>query len=189
MPDQRGIPARWCEMARAFRALELLLAALLLAMVVMVFGNVVLRYGFNSGITVSEELSRFCFVWLTFVGAVVAMRDGAHLGMSNVVDRLPRTGKVACAAINQVLIVACCVLLVWGTVRQHQINATTYAPVTNMSMIWIFGMGYVTGIAIALLALHKLWRILTGSITNAELIGVVEDEELPSHRSSRGSAR
>ncbi len=189
MPDQRGIPARWCEMARAFRALELLLAALLLAMVVMVFGNVVLRYGFNSGITVSEELSRFCFVWLTFVGAVVAMRDGAHLGMSNVVDRLPRTGKVACAAINQVLIVACCVLLVWGTVRQHQINATTYAPVTNMSMIWIFGMGYVTGIAIALLALHKLWRILTGSITNAELIGVVEDEELPSHRSSRGGAR
>lgn len=189
MPDQRGIPARWCEMARAFRALELLLAALLLAMVVMVFGNVVLRYGFNSGITVSEELSRFCFVWLTFVGAVVAMRDGAHLGMSNVVDRLPRTGKVACAAINQVLIVACCVLLVWGTVRQHQINATTYAPVTNMSMIWIFGMGYVTGIAIALLALHKLWRILTGSITDAELIGVVEDEELPSHRSSRGSAR
>ena len=176
-------------MARAFRALELLLAALLLAMVVMVFGNVVLRYGFNSGITVSEELSRFCFVWLTFVGAVVAMRDGAHLGMSNVVDRLPRTGKVACAAINQVLIVACCVLLVWGTVRQHQINATTYAPVTNMSMIWIFGMGYVTGIAIALLALHKLWRILTGSITNAELIGVVEDEELPSHRSSRGGAR
>ena len=189
MPDQRGIPARWCEMARAFRALELLLAALLLAMVVMVFGNVVLRYGFNSGITVSEELSRFCFVWLTFVGAVVAMRDGAHLGMSNVVDRLPRTGNVACAAINQVLIVACCVLLVWGTVRQHQINATTYAPVTNMSMIWIFGMGYVTGIAIALLALHKLWRILTGSITDAELIGVVEDEELPSHRSSRGSAR
>ena len=175
-------------MARVFRALELLLAALLLAMVLMVFGNVVLRYAFNSGITVSEELSRFCFVWLTFVGAVVAMRDGAHLGMSNVVDRLPRTGKIACAAINQVLIVACCVLLVWGTVRQHEVNATMHAPVTDLSMIWIFGMGYVAGVAIALLALHKLWRILTGSITDAELIGIAEDEELP-HPHSHGDAR
>ncbi|MBK6600992.1 MAG: TRAP transporter small permease [Betaproteobacteria bacterium] len=114
-------------MARAFRALELLLAALLLAMVVMVFGNVVLRYVFNSGITMSEEMSRVFFVWLTFIGAVVAMRDNAHLGMTNVVDRLPRTGKVACAAINQV------------------------------------------------------------SITDAELIGVVEDEDLPHPHGHEGS--
>ena len=99
-------------MGRVFRALELLLAALLLAMVVMVFGNVVLRYVFNSGITASEELSRYCFVWLTFLGAVVAMRDDAHLGMSNMVELLPRTGKVVCASLSQVLIVACCVLLV-----------------------------------------------------------------------------
>jgi TRAP-type C4-dicarboxylate transport system permease small subunit len=174
-------------MARAFRALELLLAALLLAMVVMVFGNVVLRYAFNSGITVSEELSRFCFVWLTFVGAVVAMRDGAHLGMTNVVDRLPRTGKIACAAINQVLIIACCALMLWGTIRQHEINATAYAPGTDMSMIWIFGMGYVAGGGIALLALHKLWRILTGSITDAERIGVVEDVDLPQPHGRRGA--
>ena len=49
-------------------------------MVVLVFGNVVLRYGFNSGITVSEELSRWLFVWLTFLGAIVALREHGHLG-------------------------------------------------------------------------------------------------------------
>lgn len=166
-------------MHRIFRAMELLLAALLLAMVGMVFGNVVLRYAFNSGITVSEELSRYCFVWLTFAGAIVATRDNAHLGMSGLVERLPRTGKVACAAIAQVLIVVCCVLMVWGSARQHQVNATTYAPVTEMSLIWIYGMGYVTGSTIALLALHKLWRVVTGSLSDAELIGVAEDEALP----------
>ena len=47
------------------KLLELLLVLLLAAMVVMVFGNVVLRYAFNSGITVSEELSRWAFVWMT----------------------------------------------------------------------------------------------------------------------------
>ena len=44
------------------KLLEVLLVALMVAMVVMVFGNVVLRYGFNAGITVSEELSRWAFV-------------------------------------------------------------------------------------------------------------------------------
>ena len=49
-------------------------------MVVMVFGNVVLRYGFNSGITVSEELSRWLFVWMTFLGAIVALRNARPPG-------------------------------------------------------------------------------------------------------------
>jgi TRAP-type C4-dicarboxylate transport system permease small subunit len=57
-----------------------LMVVCLALMVVMVFGNVVLRYGFNSGITVSEELSRWLFVWMTFLGAVVAVRNHAHLG-------------------------------------------------------------------------------------------------------------
>jgi len=64
-------------------------------MVVMVFGNVVLRYGFNSGITVSEELSRWLFVWMTFLGAVVAVRNHAHLGTDALVSRLSRRGKKA----------------------------------------------------------------------------------------------
>ena len=51
----------------------------------------------------------------------------------------------------------------------------------------VIGMGYVAGVAIALLALHKLWRILTGSITDAELIGVVEDEDLPHPHGHEGS--
>ena len=46
-------------------------------MVVLVFGNVVLRYVFNSGIAVSEELSRWLMVWLTFLGAIVALREHA----------------------------------------------------------------------------------------------------------------
>jgi hypothetical protein len=41
------------------RRLETAIGVILALMVVLVFGNVVLRYGFNSGITVSEELSRY----------------------------------------------------------------------------------------------------------------------------------
>ena len=51
------------------RALDILSGLCLAIMVVLVFGNVVLRYTVNSGITASEELSRWLFVWLTFMGA------------------------------------------------------------------------------------------------------------------------
>ena len=44
------------------RVIDVLIAVALAIMVVLVFGNVVLRYGFNSGITMSEELSRWLFV-------------------------------------------------------------------------------------------------------------------------------
>jgi TRAP-type C4-dicarboxylate transport system permease small subunit len=162
---------------RLFKALDALLAALLVAMVAMVFGNVVLRYAFNSGIVVSEELSRFCFVWLTFLGAIAAMRDNAHLGMDTVVARLPRRGKLACLAASQLLIVGCCAMLAWGTWRQHEVNATNMAPVTGLSMIWVFGIGYVVALAIGLQALIRLARIACGRIADAELVAVVETEE------------
>jgi len=164
---------------RAVKLVEAVLAALLLGMVLMVFGNVVLRYAFNSGITVSEELSRFFFVWLTFIGAIVAMHDGTHLGMDNVVSKLSRRGKLVCLALCQVLILMCCAMLFWGTWRQHEVNATTLAPVTGLSMIWVFGVGYLTSLAIGAHALHKLWRIASGRITEGELIEISESEEIP----------
>jgi TRAP-type C4-dicarboxylate transport system permease small subunit len=85
------------DSSTSFAALFAFLMVVCLAlMVVMVFGNVVLRYGFNSGITVSEELSRWLFVWMTFLGAVVAVRNHAHLGTDTLVSRLPVVGKKIC---------------------------------------------------------------------------------------------
>ncbi len=175
--QQRQRLNRDAALGRLFKVVEAVLAMLLLAMVLMVFGNVVLRYAFNSGIVVSEELARFCFVWLTFIGAIVAVRDNAHLGMDNVVARLPRRGKLACLAASQLLILTCCVVLFWGTWRQHEINASTTAPVTGMSMIWIFGLGYLCSVCIALHALDTLRRIATGAIADDELLQVRESEE------------
>ena len=165
-------------MRYAVKLAEAVLAALLLGMVLMVFGNVVLRYVFNSGNVVSEELSRFFFVWLTFVGAIVAMHEGTHLGMDGFVSKLSRRGKLVCLTLCQGLILLCCGMLFWGTWRQHEINATNMAPVTGLSMIWVFGMGYVVSLAIGAMALHKLARIASGRITSAELIQISETEEV-----------
>ncbi|HSW06965.1 TRAP transporter small permease [Aquabacterium sp.] len=165
-------------MRLAIKLIEALLVALLLAMVLMVFGNVVLRYAFNSGISVSEELSRFCFVWLTFIGAVLAAYEGAHLGVDMLVARLPRRGRIVCLLVCEGLTLMVCAMLFWGTWRQHEINATNAAPITGIPMSWIFGLGYFTALGIAAIALVKLWRLVSGRLSDAELIDVRENEEL-----------
>ena len=85
------------------RLLTGVIVALMAGMVVLVFGNVVLRYALNSGITVSEELSRWFFVWMTFLGAVIGLREHAHLGTDLLIGRLGRNGKRACLVVSQLL--------------------------------------------------------------------------------------
>jgi len=160
-----------------FKLIEVTLALLLLGMVVMVFGNVLLRYLFNSGIQISEELSRFFFIWLVFIGAIIAMREGKHLGMDSLVARLPRRGKLACSVTCQLMTLLCCAMMFWGTWVQHEINATTAAPVTGLPMIWVFGVSYLTSLAIAAMALRTLARIVMGRIAETELLTVSESEE------------
>ncbi|OAP36762.1 ABC transporter permease [Sinorhizobium glycinis] len=166
-------------MNRAFQAIETLLALLLAAMVIMVFGNVVLRYVFNSGIVVSEELSRIFFVWITFIGAVVAMRDGSHLGMDTFVRALTRRGRIVCCVLSQSLILVCCAMLLHGTWLQHEVNASTLAPVTEIPMIWVHGVVYLSASGIGFHALVKLCRAVTGRIRDSELLETSASEEIP----------
>lgn len=160
-----------------FRFLKLVLVILLTAMVIMVFGNVVLRYGFNSGISVSEELSRWAFVWLTFLGAVVALRERQHLGLNSVVMLMSHNGKRACLIISEVLMLYATWLLLSGSWTQMKINLDVPAPVSGLSS----GVFYAAGVAFSASALpiiaYDLYRALANKLTDEELITVTESEE------------
>ena len=65
-------------LSRFARISQVLMAGCLGVMAVAVFVNVVLRYGFGSGIAASEELSRLLFVWMVFIGAAAAYPAGGH---------------------------------------------------------------------------------------------------------------
>jgi hypothetical protein len=68
-------------------------------MVLRVFSNVVGRYGFGAGFAGAEEVARLLFVWLVFLGAILALRRRAHLGVELVVQRLPAGLRRACAVV------------------------------------------------------------------------------------------
>ncbi len=162
---------------RYVRAINLLIALALAAMVVLVFGNVVLRYVFNSGITVSEELSRWLFIWITFLGAVAALRENAHLGTDMLVSRLPVKGKKVCMVLGQVLMLYLTWLFLAGSYKQMVINWDVEAPVTGASMAFFYASGVVFSVCAGFLLVLQLLRVLTGKVSEGDLVMVKESEE------------
>ena len=159
------------------RMLNFAIAALLAVMVILVFGNVVARYGFNSGITISEELSRWMFIWMTFLGAVVALRERGHLGMDMLVSRLSRTGKTCCFALGQLLMLYIVGLIFKGSWEQAVINADVKAPVSGAPMAIVYASGVVFAVLSGLILLVDLYRTLTGRLRESDLIMIQESED------------
>lgn len=179
---------RW--LGRYTRALDVLSGLCLAVMVLLVFGNVVLRYTLNSGITVSEELSRWLFVWLTFMGAVVALREHGHLGTDVLVSRLPPAGKRVCLVLAQVAMLYVSWLLLKGSWAQMVINAETEAPVTGASVGIFYASCVLMGASAIAILLRDLLRTLFVPLSENELVMVQESEETAAlaHRSEDARA-
>lgn len=159
-----------------FSLLKFLMFICMTGMVIMVFGNVVMRYAFNSGLTVSEELARFLFVWMTFLGATVALREHAHLGVDTLIRRLPAMGRRGAMLLGHVLMLYVCWLVTSGSFEQAQINLNVPAPATGMSMAAFYGVGVVFGVSSGAILLYELFRMLFGKTADHELVMVKGSE-------------
>ena len=159
------------------RALEFLIAAALAVMVLLVFGNVVMRYGFNSGITISEEVSRWLFIWGTFLGALVALREHGHLGVDMLVSRLPAWGKKACFLAGHALMLTILAMLFLGGLEQTRINWDNTAPASGASMAIVYLSSVVFALLATLILLADLARFFSGRMAQDELVMVQESEE------------
>ncbi len=127
------------------RALEIVIVVCLAVMAVLVFGNVVLRYVFDSGIAMSEELSRLLFVWLIFLGAILASVQRVHIGFDSLVEKLPLAARKALVLLTGVLMLAACVMFLVGGWEQTKINLGNSYPVLGISYAWLYGVALVFG--------------------------------------------
>ena len=158
--------------------LKVAIALCLAAMVVLVFSNVVLRYVFNSGIATSEELSRWLLVWLTFLGAIVALRQHAHLGVDTLVRALPPRGRFICFIVSYALMLYADWLLTLGSWKQAVLTYGDTAPASGISVgLFFYSSGLVFGVSAAVILVYDAFRVLTGAASKEELIAVKESDE------------
>lgn len=162
----------YCKFLGALCALALFI------MVALVFSNVVLRYAFNTGLTVAEELGRWLFVWITFLGAIIAMRNHAHLGTDALVSRLNATGKKFCLVVGHLLMLYVCWLLFQGSLAQTKINMDVLAPATDLPVAVVYSAGIVFAVSAAGMLLLDLWLFFSGQVGDDRLVMIQESEDV-----------
>ena len=119
---------------------------------------------------------------------MIAMRERGHLGVDTLVKHLPVAGKKVCLFISEALMLLCNGLFILGTWKMHELQVTNVSPVVGISMIWIYGIGYVVGVVMGLFNLSVLFRLFTGRLSEEELVQVVESEDLPHSELPQGEA-
>ena len=111
---------------------EILSGTFMVLMFLATFANVVARYFFNSPIQWAEEFSRYSFIWVVFLGAVVCTKHKRHIGIDSVVKALSSHVQPWVNLAADLFTLALMVIIIWYggilTWRATQITATLNVP-------------------------------------------------------------
>ena len=142
------------------KALEALCVLILTAMSILVFVNVVLRYGFNSSISITEEVSCYMFVWLAFLGAVLAFSENQHVSVTVLTDKLSPVGRSLLRLVTDAAMLFCCYLIVDGSWIQFQLNLNNLAPISGLPQGITYLASVIAGVLIGILILARMFTTI-----------------------------
>ncbi|MCI9866965.1 TRAP transporter small permease [Rhizobium skierniewicense] len=144
--------------------IDILMAVLMLSMITLVFTNVVMRYGFSSGLRVSVELSRLAFVWIVMIGAVSALKRGEHLGMPEVAEKYFPRWLPWLNRLSWLVVLGTAMMLVIGSWRVTVSNWVNISPLTGLPLGLFYLSGVVCGVAMVVIALVRLVNPASGHL-------------------------
>ena len=114
------------------RILEGILAIIIAILSCIIFINIILRYGFHTSILSIDELSRLLFVWLTFIGAIVAYMDNSHVQVTFLVEKLSPANQQRVSLLTHTLILLLCLGLAWGAIEKTAQDWSNLSPILGV---------------------------------------------------------
>jgi len=146
------------------RSEEILIGLLILVASVILFTNVVARYVFNAGFPWAEELVRYQIVWMVFLGASVAARQGIHIGVDILLKfSPPPLAKLIELAVHAIAVVFCGFLVFYGVQLVEQTQAFGQASPALQMPMWLVQLAIPVGAALmAIRFTQQFFRTLLG---------------------------
>ncbi|THF47988.1 TRAP transporter small permease [Allorhizobium terrae] len=135
--------------------IDILMAVILAAMIALVFANVVLRYGFSSGIRQSVELARLWFVWIVMLGAAVVLRRGEHLAVAEFSEALMPRAVPILRRLCWIVVLVAVVMLFIGALNQTLANWKNISPLTGLPSGLFYLAGVVSAVLMASIAIVR----------------------------------
>lgn len=139
-----------------WQSIDVIMALLMALMIALVFTNVVLRYGFSSGLRPSVELSRLGFVWIVMLGSVVVLRRGEHLAITDVSEALFPRAVPFLRRVSWAVILVSVTLLFWGASKQAVANWHNMSQLTGLPKGLLYVPGGIAGFLMMFIALGHL---------------------------------
>ena len=142
---------------------EAAIVFLFAVMVVVIFVQVIMRYVFNNSLYWSEELGKFIFVWISWLGISLGERYGEHIKITMLVDRFPHRVAQIFNIISEIIVIGiCAVTLYYGVTLVFSQMGTRYAGI-KISGAWGYA-AVVVGCALMIL------RSIAGTIKSVKLL-------------------
>lgn len=138
---------------------EWVLAVLIMVMVLMVAAQILSRYFLHTSLSHTEELVRYLFVWVTFLGAAGAAFRGRHLSLSTGLSYLPEKARRGVRRITFACALIFGGLLLWYGARIVYLEWNTGQTTAALGMpMWMIGLAVPSGAFLLLVRLIMLAR-------------------------------
>jgi TRAP-type C4-dicarboxylate transport system permease small subunit len=142
------------------KSLEILVVIILAVMSILVIVNVGLRFAFSSGIVVSEELSRFLFIWVVFLGAIIAMKSDSHIYVDFIRKALPKPIQSFVKVFCYGAMLYCCYLLCVGSYELYEFNMEDLSPVAQIPLGYIYISGSIGAIGMGIILVFNILQLV-----------------------------
>ncbi len=157
-------PAPVGPVGRALAGLDRLVTAMLLAavaiMVCVVSAQVALRYGFNQSIDWADEIGRLAFVWAIFIAIPLGVREGSHIGINILIDKLPEGLQDVAKRLSAALCAALMFAIAWAAFRVAREQWDELMATVDWSVGWFI---VPVGVGALLSALHLVRIAMVGA--------------------------
>lgn len=120
------------------RIIKLSLVVMMIAIAVLTFYQVVMRYGFNKSSSWSEEAIRFTFIWCSFLGVAMGVREKSHIGISILVELFSPKIQRAVEVVGYLAIMVFSGYLIYYGWQVVMATGAQKSPALGVSMSYIY---------------------------------------------------
>lgn len=132
------------------------------AMMSIIFAQVIARYGFHHSLTWSEEVGRYIFVWISFLGMAAAFKSGAHVALDLMLKHLQGVSRKTLELVNGTLIVVLSSAIFYSGLKLFFLGMRQKSPALKLPMHWVYVVVPASGLILLYFAVRALWACCPG---------------------------
>lgn len=137
------------------------IACVLVAMIIFIlFWQVFTRYILNSSATWTEELARFCFIWMTMLGSAIVTREGGHASITLLADKLKGKASVIQVVCVQTIIIILALVFGISMFPLLKVTATRLSTSLQLPYIYVYSSVPIGFLGVFINAVNNIVRVL-----------------------------